>query len=68
MKTNGAIARTLREFWKGKIPISSVCGLFVKAAELNSIPQSLGEKIKIYVKSKVWFEAFLLFTICFDDP
>lgn len=45
---------------KEKITTSAVCGLFVKVAELNSISQSLGEKIKIYVRAKMCFEAFLL--------
>lgn len=68
MKMNGAITKCLREFWKGKITTSAVCGLFVKVAELNSISENLGEKIKIYVRAKMCFEAFLLFTICFADP
>lgn len=38
---------------KEKITISVVCGLFVKAAGLNSISQGLGEKIKIHIKAKV---------------
>lgn len=46
---------------KEKITISVVCELFVKAAELNSISQGLGEKIKIHVKAKVLFEAFFAF-------
>lgn len=33
--------------------ISAACEFFVKAAELNSISQSLGEKIKIFVKEKL---------------
>lgn len=65
---NGAITRSLREFWKGKITTSAVCGLLVKVAELNSISQRLGEKIKIYVRAKTRFDAFLLFAICFADP
>lgn len=65
---NGAISRSLRELWKRKITISAVSGLFVKVAELNSISQSLEEKIKIYVRAKMCFEAFLLFTVYVANP
>lgn len=68
MKMNGAIARSLRKFSKGKITASAVCGLLVKVAEMNSTSQSLGEKIKIFSRAKTRFEAFLLITICFADP
>lgn len=33
MKMNRAITKSLREFWKGKITTSAVCGFFVKVAE-----------------------------------
>lgn len=52
---------------KGKIKTSVVCGLFMKVTNLNSISQSLGEKIKICVREKMDLEALLLFTICFFD-
>lgn len=68
IKMNGAISRSLRELWKWKITISAVSGLFVKVAELNSISRSLEEKIKIYVRAKMCFEAFLLFTVYVANP
>lgn len=60
---NEAITGSLREFWKGKITTSAVCGLFMKVAELNSISQSLGEKINIYVRAKMKLTCFSPFAL-----
>lgn len=53
---------------KKKITTSAVCGLLVKVVEPNSISQSLGEEIKIYVRAKICFEPFLFFTVHSADP